>query len=200
MVYHSQGAYSQALCHDEEALKILRAVFGDNHPDVATSLNNIGSVYYSQGAYSQALSHCEQALKILRAVFGENHPNVVATCLDNIGLIYYSLGEYLKVKAEYVFIATIVADDTPAAKHGLAGEYLLLEYAGWNQDCSMNLFDKNAELKGEPKPLLLMKDGVIKRYQFENTIGVKLGLKYVGKEERQQVNDAYRKWKKENEQ
>ena len=199
LVYKSQGAYSQALCHYEEALKILRAVFGENHPKVATSLNNIGLVYKSQGAYSQALCHYEQALKIWRAVFGENHP-YVATCLNNIGLVYYSLGEYLKVKAEYVFIATIVGDDTPAAKYGLAGEYVLLEYAGWNQDCSMNLFDKNAELKGKPKSLLLMKDGLIKRYHFENTIGARLGLKYVGKEERLQVNAAYRKWKKENEQ
>lgn len=198
-VYYSLNEYPQALSNLENALKIQKSVLGENHPDVGTSLNAIGTIYKSLGNFSQALSYYESALKIRKSIFGENHPNVVLI-QNNIGRVYYSLGEYLKIVSEYLFTATILSSDVPAAAQGMSGEYLLLEYADWHQDCTTNLFQKNAELKGEPKSILVMKDGEIKRYHFENTIGAQLGLKYVGKEERERVNKAYNKWKKENEQ
>jgi len=34
-----------------EALEIRKSTIGHNHPDTATSLNNIGGAYDSKGAY-----------------------------------------------------------------------------------------------------------------------------------------------------
>ena len=49
-----------------------------------------------------------------------------------------------------------------------------------------------------PKDILVMKNGIISRHHFENTIGIQLGFKQVGKEEKQRINKAYEEWKKQN--
>ncbi|MDE6311821.1 MAG: tetratricopeptide repeat protein, partial [Muribaculaceae bacterium] len=84
-VYSKQGNYQLALEYLQKALSIRLDVFGENHPNVATSYNNIGYVYLSLGEYQQALEYYQKALKISLAVLNENHPN--------IGLIYKSIGE-----------------------------------------------------------------------------------------------------------
>ena len=53
-------------------------------------------------------------------------------------------------------------------------------------------------MRGKPKDILVMKDGIISRHHFENTIGAQFGLKQVGKEEKLRINKAYEEWKKQN--
>ena len=48
---------------------------GENHPDVATSLNNLAGLYESQGKYAEAEPLYQRAIAILLATLGENHPN-----------------------------------------------------------------------------------------------------------------------------
>eukprot|EP00669_Euglena_mutabilis_P007139 TRINITY_DN251_c0_g1_i1.p2 TRINITY_DN251_c0_g1~~TRINITY_DN251_c0_g1_i1.p2 ORF type:complete len:106 (+),score=11.68 TRINITY_DN251_c0_g1_i1:41-358(+) len=60
------------LCH------IMLTALGEDHPDVATTLNSIGSVYESQGDYSQALEYHGKALRIRRTALGDDHPDVAA--------------------------------------------------------------------------------------------------------------------------
>ena len=55
----------------ERSLEIRKSVYGEHHPDVATSYNNIGYVYYAQGDYSRALEMYEQALEIYESVYGK---------------------------------------------------------------------------------------------------------------------------------
>ena len=43
--YYQQGNYANALEHYNKALAIQLKVKGENHPDTATSYNNIGLVY-----------------------------------------------------------------------------------------------------------------------------------------------------------
>jgi hypothetical protein len=97
---------------------------------------------------------------------------------------------------EHCFTATIVEGNTPAKQQGMSGEYVLLEFADWNQDSDTSLFDKSEELTGKPKNILVMKDGIISQHHFENVIGAQSGLKYVGREEKQRINKAYEEWKK----
>ena len=66
-----------------------------NHPSLATSYCNIGSVYESMDEYSKALSYYEQALEILLKALPPNHPHL-ATPYSNIGSVYESMGEYSK--------------------------------------------------------------------------------------------------------
>jgi len=59
---YQQGKYSEAIPLAERALAIRKKVLGDNHPNVATSLNNLAALYESQGRYSQAEPLYRQAL------------------------------------------------------------------------------------------------------------------------------------------
>ena len=80
---------------NQELLNIRLSVFGENHPDVATSYNDIGLVYKGLGEYAKALEYHEKSLDISLELYGESHP-AVATSYNNIGSVYYSLGEYAK--------------------------------------------------------------------------------------------------------
>ena len=79
----------------------------------------------------------------------------------------------------------------------MSGEYYLLEFGNWSQNSFDSLYEKNTELKGKPKDILVMKDGIISEHHFEDTIGVAIGLKYVGKEEKAAISKAYEKWKRQ---
>ncbi|MGB5771821.1 MAG: tetratricopeptide repeat protein, partial [Crocosphaera sp.] len=52
--YAGQGIYSSAEPWYQNCLKVVQKRLGNNHPDVATSLNNLAGLYYSQGRYSDA--------------------------------------------------------------------------------------------------------------------------------------------------
>jgi len=52
-----------------------KRLLGDNHPDVATSLNNLAALYYSQGRYTEAEPLYREAIKIATQVLGKNHPD-----------------------------------------------------------------------------------------------------------------------------
>ena len=47
-----------------KALELRRSLLGENHPDVAASLNNLAALYNSQGRYEQAESALSASLGI----------------------------------------------------------------------------------------------------------------------------------------
>ena len=240
------GDYDTALEYLNKALKIQTTLFGENHPDVAASLNNIGIIYSYQGDYGSALDYLNEALEIRIDLFGQSHPDV-ATSLNNIAMVHSDQGDYdkalpyygkaLKIRtklygkndhsaistynniydcyteglkssksyitqyedfiSEIAFTVTVTSEDTPAADQGMSGEYYLLEFGNWSQNSFDSLYEKNTELKGKPKDILVMKDGIISEHHFEDTIGVAIGLKYVGKEEKAAISKAYEKWKRQ---
>ena len=201
-VYSSQGDYVKALEMYQQSLKIYLAIFGENHPDVAGSYNNIGSVYYYQGDYSKALEMYQQSLKINLAIFGETHPDV-ALSYNNIGVAYFAamqkgidMSGFQGLIEAMAFTATTVGDGTPAAHAGMEGEYVVLEFADWTIESDSSLFDKNAELQGKPKTIVVMKGDAISQYHFENKIGVRFNFKKIGSQEKQHILKAYREWKK----
>jgi hypothetical protein len=57
------------------SLDIHRSQLGPDHPDTATSLNNLAGLYDSQGRYSEAEPLYLQTLEIWMHTLGENHPN-----------------------------------------------------------------------------------------------------------------------------
>ncbi|NJO76900.1 MAG: tetratricopeptide repeat protein, partial [Leptolyngbyaceae cyanobacterium RM1_406_9] len=56
-------------------LAISEEQLGENHPAVATRLNNLANLYSSQGRYAQAEPLYLRALAILLNVLGIDHPN-----------------------------------------------------------------------------------------------------------------------------
>ncbi|CAF3287348.1 unnamed protein product [Rotaria sp. Silwood2] len=99
-VYHRMGEYSKALSSYERSLEIQKIALPPNHPDLATSYNNIGNVYNNMGEYSKALSSYERSLEIKKIALPPNHPSLAAS-YNNIGAVYYSMGEYSKALSSY---------------------------------------------------------------------------------------------------
>nr|MDZ8043395.1 tetratricopeptide repeat protein [Nostoc sp. DedQUE02] len=62
-----------------EALSMRKRLLGDEHPDIANSLNNLAVLYNLQGRYSEAEPLYIEALEIAEQRLGANHPNTI-TC------------------------------------------------------------------------------------------------------------------------
>jgi len=89
----AKAAYERALVIDE-------AVFGPDHPKVATDVNNLGLVLKALGDHAGAKAAYERALVIDEAVFGPDHPNV-AIRVNNLGLVLKDLGDHAGAKAAF---------------------------------------------------------------------------------------------------
>ena len=74
-LYRSQGRYNDAEPLYLQSLDIRKRQLGNDHPDVATSLNNLAVLYESQGKYSEAEDLAQQALVIYQNRLGNEHPN-----------------------------------------------------------------------------------------------------------------------------
>ena len=97
MVYCSLREYNYAKELHEKALAIRKNIFGEDHPNVATSYNNLASVYYRLAEYNKAKELHEKALMIRKNSFGEDHADV-AISYSTLALVYYSMGEYNQAK------------------------------------------------------------------------------------------------------
>ncbi|MEH2221758.1 tetratricopeptide repeat-containing protein, partial [Nostoc sp.] len=127
--YGGQGAYVQALPWHEQCLSAAKKRFGDEHPDVATSLNNLAGLYDSQGRYSDAEPLYIEALAMIKRLLGDEHPDV-ATSLNNLAFLYDSQGRYSDAKPLYIealaMIKRLLGDEHPSVAtslNNLAGLY-----------------------------------------------------------------------------
>ncbi|MBL0123381.1 MAG: tetratricopeptide repeat protein [Betaproteobacteria bacterium] len=68
------------------SLAIMENSLGPNHPDVATSLNNLGMLYKAQGKYADA-EPLKVAPSIREKSLGIDHPDV-AQSLENLAALY----------------------------------------------------------------------------------------------------------------
>jgi tetratricopeptide (TPR) repeat protein len=91
--YDGQGLYDQALPWYKQCLEVAKKRLGEEHPNVALSLNNLALLYYSQGKYSEAEPLYLQALELWQRLLGEEHLDV-ALSLNNLAALYYSQGKY----------------------------------------------------------------------------------------------------------
>ena len=92
---HTLGEYEQAVEYYEQALANELKTFGEDHPNVAISRNNLGATWDSLGDYQKAIGYYEQALASDIKIYGEDHPDV-AIDRNNLGLAWHALGEYKK--------------------------------------------------------------------------------------------------------
>ena len=98
--YSGQGLYTLAEPWLEQCVSVVKSRLGDDHPDVASSLNNLAGLYYSQGRYSEAEPLYEQALEMRKGLFEGDHPDV-ALSLNNLAFLYDSQGRYSEAEALY---------------------------------------------------------------------------------------------------
>jgi len=99
-LHHISANFVEAKASFERALKIDEAVFGPNHPEVATVINNLGSVLQAQGDFTGAKAAFVRALPIFKKELGDKHP-YVAMVENNLGSVLEDNGDYPGAQAAY---------------------------------------------------------------------------------------------------
>ena len=98
--YQGQGLYQQAELWYKLSIEVAENRLGLEHPDVATSLNNLAALYYSIGRYSEAEPLYQQALSLQKRLLGEAHPDV-AQSLNNLAELYRFTERYSEAEPLY---------------------------------------------------------------------------------------------------
>lgn len=90
--HYSQKRYNDALNYFQQALVIYKIVYGDNHVDVARTLNDMGNTYHQLQNPTEAFNYSQQALNIHIAI-PNNNPNI-SMSLNSIGCFCDLQGYY----------------------------------------------------------------------------------------------------------
>ena len=94
---YRRGDFKSAERHLQRALSIREKALGPDHPDTATSLNNLAVLYRTQGAYAKAEPLYLRALAIVEKALGPEHPDTAAS-LNNLAGLYDTQGAYAKAQ------------------------------------------------------------------------------------------------------
>jgi tetratricopeptide (TPR) repeat protein len=106
--YQAQSLFSEAETYYQQCLDRSETRFGADHPDTATSLNNLAALYRSQGKYESAEPMYQRALDIRERQLGADHPDT-ATSLNNLAGLYESQGKYESAEPLYLRCLAIFA-------------------------------------------------------------------------------------------
>ncbi len=126
---------AEELC--KQSLEIREKTLGQDHLDVADSLNNLGVLYHDQGKYDEAEQLHKRALEIRKKVLKPDHPDV-ANNLNNLALLYHKQGKYIKAKPFYIQ-AIKITEKSLGQNHPDLATFLknyagLLRKINWNRE------------------------------------------------------------------
>ena len=68
---------------------------GEKHPDVSSSLMNIGTIYLETGKVEEGTKYIEKALKLILELYGEPHITL-GKIYTNLGNAYRLMGDPAK--------------------------------------------------------------------------------------------------------
>jgi tetratricopeptide (TPR) repeat protein len=88
-----KAQYGKALPLKQEYVKWCRQVLGEDHPDTATSYNDVAFNLNAQGKYAEAGPLHHKALDLRRKILGEEHPSTAAS-YNNLAVNLYDQGKY----------------------------------------------------------------------------------------------------------
>jgi len=80
---YKQGKTAEAINVAEEAVQVAIKTFGEEHPYVSASLNNLALLYINEGRYEKAEELYERSLQIAETLLGKDHPQL-AGILENM--------------------------------------------------------------------------------------------------------------------
>ena len=107
--------YSESLCYCMKVLAIREKVLPENHPDVATSYNNVGGAYGELGDHKKQLEYYLRALAMQEKVLPDNY-SYIALLYNNVGSAYGELGESKKA-LEYSLKALAIQEKVLPENH-----------------------------------------------------------------------------------
>ena len=202
-VLYNRGDYDRSLKNLLQGVAIREQLQGKGDQATARTYKNVAKAYGKKADYSQALDYYQKAYDAMAPLKGDGDAEVISLkkeILKNQYLVAQSKGKLKSFMTDHCFVATVSNGNNPAVAQGMSGEYVLLEFAEWNQDSPGSLYDMADQLRQSPKDIVVMKDGAISRHHFENKMGLFFDVKPVTKEEKQAINKAYKQWKEQNNQ
>lgn len=113
--WNDEGRYREGIEKFKSVLGIRQKLLGQEHPSVASSLNNLAALYENQGRYEEAEPLYIQALQMRQKLLGQEHPSVaISQC--NLGVFYQRQGKYDEARALY-HQAIAIAQATLGTNH-----------------------------------------------------------------------------------
>lgn len=159
----------------------------------------LGLLYDEHGNYPQALANFEKALELYQETMPDSI-SYIKRVQESILETKYQLsifnGNLKDYMADKIFTITTQEGNTPARQQGLFGEYYLLEFADWNLWSPVSLYAKSIETNAKPIDIVIMRDNIIKKYHFEDKIGITFHLQEICKEKKEHILTLYNNWKK----
>ncbi|MEH1849751.1 MAG: tetratricopeptide repeat protein [Nostoc sp.] len=147
--YQGQGLYQQAEPWLRQCVKIAENRLGLEHPDIATSLNNLAALHKSTGRYSEAEPLYQQALELTKRLLGNNHP-IFATSLNNLAELYRYTGRYSEAEPLYQqalkLRQRLLGDNHPDVANSLSNLALLYDFTKRYSEAEL-LFQQALKLK-----------------------------------------------------
>jgi tetratricopeptide (TPR) repeat protein len=78
MRLYNEGQFGEGIAIGEQALTLARELWGDKHPNVASSLNNLAGLYESLNRYQEAEPLYKEAIAIVRHSLPHLHPSLAS--------------------------------------------------------------------------------------------------------------------------
>jgi tetratricopeptide (TPR) repeat protein len=97
---HRAGNYDRVVLVAQKALQVAEQNVGPDHPDVATTLNNLALLYDNQGDPAKAEPLYERSLAISQKALGPDHPDVAGS-LNNLAELYRTQGNFARAEPLY---------------------------------------------------------------------------------------------------
>ncbi|NJM69257.1 MAG: tetratricopeptide repeat protein [Scytonema sp. RU_4_4] len=97
---YNQCRYAEAIDSAKQALDIARSIWLNNHPDVATSLSNLGRLLEARGKLAEAEPYYRDALEMRKRLFEGDHLDI-AISLTNLGLLLEAQGKITEAEPYY---------------------------------------------------------------------------------------------------
>ena len=145
----AQGKYAAAQPLYEQALAIRRRLLTDDHPDTASSFNNLASNLNAQGNYAAAQPVYEKALEIRRRLLTDDHPDT-ARSLGNMATNLKAQGKYAAAQSLYEKTLEIrrrlLTDDHPETAQGYNNLAITLDAQG-NYAAAQPLFERALKIQ-----------------------------------------------------
>lgn len=106
--WKERAQYTQAEHFFQQALAIDEQVYGPEHLEVATDLNNLACLYWNQGKYAETEPLFQHALAIRQQQLGHEDPDT-AEALQNLACLYQTQGN--DEEAKQMFQAAVMIDE-----------------------------------------------------------------------------------------
>jgi CHAT domain-containing protein/Tfp pilus assembly protein PilF len=130
--FEKQEKLDEAIAAYKEALQVALRLYGENHKDTATIINNLAMNLADTGRFDQAEADYQRSLRIRRKVLGAEHLET-ASSLSNLGNLYATWGKYGPAETHYEQALRIREKALPKDHPAIADTLLNLAAVGMIQ-------------------------------------------------------------------